>query len=460
MARSGGGSVRSRRPEGARVLSVDLGSSSVRAELYDGSGDNVEGTETKLDYELEYTPDGGVTRDADELLDLVARAVDGALSRTGDIRISGVAMSTFWHALLGLDREGHPTTPVLTWADRRAADAPRGLRAPLQLLARQAPVVEPREDGGVRKDRTLGLPRRLLLRAVLRKFARGDLDGLRNRALGPEPAALGRGDDRGAARRAGTALPHLGGAAAGTERRVGAALARAAGRTVVPGGGRRGLLQRGKRVHDERPASADGRHHRRDAGALEGGFRRDTRRTVVLPRGREEVRHGRRSLGRGEPHPVAAQHAAPPGARGGGRIIGGDGTGLARPYLPAAPGRRARAGVGGSGQRNDSRSQYEQHARGDPARRDGGRGAQVLPHRRDHRGRLARREGGRGHRRGPPPLPHVDRDHGRRPRQAPHRLGRPGSLEPRGGPARPRKARGTRDRGDGGPARGDLRTRP
>ena len=121
----------SRGPEDARVLSVDLGSSSARAELYDGSGDNVEGTETKLDYELEYTPDGGVTRDADELLDLVARAVDGALSRAGDIRISGVAMSTFWHALLGLDREGHPTTPVLTWADRRAADAARELRGDL-----------------------------------------------------------------------------------------------------------------------------------------------------------------------------------------------------------------------------------------------------------------------------------------------------------------------------------------
>jgi gluconokinase len=114
---------------------MDLGSSSVRAELYDGSGDNVEGTETKLDYELEYTPDGGVARDADELLDLVARAVDGVLSRAGDVRISGVAMSTFWHALLGLDREGRPTTPVLTWADRRAADAARELRGGLDEAA-------------------------------------------------------------------------------------------------------------------------------------------------------------------------------------------------------------------------------------------------------------------------------------------------------------------------------------
>ena len=118
----------SRRDEGARVLAVDVGSSSVRAELYDCSGGGVEGTETKLDYDFEYTPDGGATKDADGLLDLVARAVDGALSGAGDVEISGVAMSTFWHSLVGLGRDGRPTTPILTWADRRAAHAARELR--------------------------------------------------------------------------------------------------------------------------------------------------------------------------------------------------------------------------------------------------------------------------------------------------------------------------------------------
>jgi gluconokinase len=107
---------------------VDLGSSSVRAELYDGSGTREEGTETKLGYELEYTPDGGVTKDVDELLHLVARAIDGALSNARDARVSGVAMSTFWHSVVGLDHEDRPTTPALTWADRRAAGAARELR--------------------------------------------------------------------------------------------------------------------------------------------------------------------------------------------------------------------------------------------------------------------------------------------------------------------------------------------
>jgi gluconokinase len=130
---SGVGSVASRAPESAKILSVDVGSSSVRAELYDGSGNQVEGTETKLDYEFEYTPDGGVVKDADELLEMVVGAVDGVLDEAGPI--SGVAMSTFWHSVLGLDREGRPTTPVITWADRRAADAARELRERLDEAA-------------------------------------------------------------------------------------------------------------------------------------------------------------------------------------------------------------------------------------------------------------------------------------------------------------------------------------
>ncbi|MBA2533908.1 MAG: gluconokinase, partial [Rubrobacter sp.] len=71
---------------------------------------------------------GGASKDAGELLDLVARAVDGALSRTGGAAISGVAMSTFWHSVLGVDRDGRPTTPILTWADRRAAAIAPDLR--------------------------------------------------------------------------------------------------------------------------------------------------------------------------------------------------------------------------------------------------------------------------------------------------------------------------------------------
>jgi gluconokinase len=111
-----------------RVLSLDVGSSSVRAALHDASGDAVEGSEVKLDHEFDYTADGGATTDADGLLDLVARAIDGVLSRNPDAKVLCVAASTFWHSVLGVDRDGRPTTPILTWADRRAADAAADLR--------------------------------------------------------------------------------------------------------------------------------------------------------------------------------------------------------------------------------------------------------------------------------------------------------------------------------------------
>jgi gluconokinase len=121
--------------QGTRILSVDVGSSSVRAELYDDAGDEIEGTEVKLDYEFEYTPDGGAVKDADELLDLVVSAVDGVLSEAGETPITGVAMSTFWHSVIGLDHDGRPTTPILTWADRRAAECVPALRERLDERA-------------------------------------------------------------------------------------------------------------------------------------------------------------------------------------------------------------------------------------------------------------------------------------------------------------------------------------
>jgi gluconokinase len=119
------------------ILTVDVGSSSVRASLYDREGEYVCGTEAQLLYSFKATSDGGAEVDADELMDLVARAIDGTLSLAGDKvdRIAAVATSTFWHSVLGVDQEGRPTTPILTWADRRAADDAADLRGRLDEAA-------------------------------------------------------------------------------------------------------------------------------------------------------------------------------------------------------------------------------------------------------------------------------------------------------------------------------------
>jgi gluconokinase len=115
------------------ILTIDVGSSSVRASLYDWTGKYVNDTEAQLPYSFKATSGDGAEIDADWLVETIARAVDGTLSLAKDKadRIAAVATSTFWHSVLGIDREGRPTTPILTWADRRAADAAAELRGRL-----------------------------------------------------------------------------------------------------------------------------------------------------------------------------------------------------------------------------------------------------------------------------------------------------------------------------------------
>lgn len=113
------------------VLALDVGTSSVRALLFDGTGAVVDNVDVQIPYQLDTTREGAVSVDADVLVEVTARAVDGALAAAGTLagRITAVALDTFWHSLLGLDATGRPATAVLTWADTRAQPAARALRA-------------------------------------------------------------------------------------------------------------------------------------------------------------------------------------------------------------------------------------------------------------------------------------------------------------------------------------------
>jgi gluconokinase len=117
------------------ILAVDVGSSSVRCSLYDGEGGLVKGTGASVEHGFTYTRDGGSTLDADELCGLIFGTIDETLARAEERSIVGIASSMFWHSVLGVDRRGHPTTPILTWADTRAAGAAGELRARLNGAA-------------------------------------------------------------------------------------------------------------------------------------------------------------------------------------------------------------------------------------------------------------------------------------------------------------------------------------
>ena len=116
-------------PEG--VLALDLGTSSVRAVVYDTKGAMVKPTLCDLPYKVDTSAPGQVSSDPNKLLRLVERSIDGALKEAAKekVKIIGVGTSCYWHSLMGIDRAGRPTTELLTWADTRSAEETRTLRS-------------------------------------------------------------------------------------------------------------------------------------------------------------------------------------------------------------------------------------------------------------------------------------------------------------------------------------------
>src|SRR5215813_4107915 len=90
----------------ATVLAIDVGSSSVRAQRFDETGEPVD--------ELKQERYGGT--DPAEIVRLTRQVVAG---READ----ATGTSCFGHSLLPLDAAGKPLTPLLGWRDTRSASA-------------------------------------------------------------------------------------------------------------------------------------------------------------------------------------------------------------------------------------------------------------------------------------------------------------------------------------------------
>lgn len=112
------------------TLALDVGTSSVRAVLYDLSGRQVENVEGRTRYRMTATPDGGVEIEASQLIEIICATIDECLREAAlhlpDLNdaISAVGYSNFWHAMMGVDRDGESVTPLYNWSDTRsAADA-------------------------------------------------------------------------------------------------------------------------------------------------------------------------------------------------------------------------------------------------------------------------------------------------------------------------------------------------
>ncbi len=112
------------------ALAIDIGTSSIRASLWDGRGCRVGGMVRRDTAPA--SVDGGYGQfDAIGLLEIVEATIDEALAGAGaaGCRIVAVGTSCFWHSLVGLDEAGAPVSTVSTWADTRAREASARLRS-------------------------------------------------------------------------------------------------------------------------------------------------------------------------------------------------------------------------------------------------------------------------------------------------------------------------------------------
>jgi gluconokinase len=112
-----------------RVLALDLGTSSVRALLFDGDGEPVPDVLARRPTHLEIDDDGRAELDPDQVVAAVCDCIDELSARGRLGRVTDVAMSCAWHSVIAVDAARKPLTGALTWADTRAAGLVGELRA-------------------------------------------------------------------------------------------------------------------------------------------------------------------------------------------------------------------------------------------------------------------------------------------------------------------------------------------
>jgi gluconokinase len=118
------------RAERPLVVAIDIGSSSVRAALHDRLGRPVKGSSVQVPYAWEMGPDGSVRLAHEALLALVVQALDQLVAAAGSLATEIVSggVSCFFHSIVGLDGDGRPMTPVLSWADTTSSGEAAALR--------------------------------------------------------------------------------------------------------------------------------------------------------------------------------------------------------------------------------------------------------------------------------------------------------------------------------------------
>lgn len=93
-----------------KVLGIDIGTSSVRAQIFDAAA------EERAPARREYAGENDPAR----VVELVREVIDEAVA--GE-KYDAAGASCFGHSLLALDERGQPLTPILGWRDTRSSDS-------------------------------------------------------------------------------------------------------------------------------------------------------------------------------------------------------------------------------------------------------------------------------------------------------------------------------------------------
>jgi gluconokinase len=117
------------------VIGVDVGTTSTKAIAFTVAGEAVAGGHRG--YALTSRHPGYAEQDPDEVVAAATAATAEAVSAAvaAGYRVAGLSFSAAMHSVIGLDASGRPITPVVTWADRRAAEQARRLRTGPRGLA-------------------------------------------------------------------------------------------------------------------------------------------------------------------------------------------------------------------------------------------------------------------------------------------------------------------------------------
>lgn len=117
--------------ESPLILSIDIGTSSVRASLFDRLGRVLTGLGAREPLDITTTAEGSSEADPDLILERTWSCIDSVMEQAASLstKIEGVASCTFVGNILGVNSENQAITPLATYADTQAYSEVADLQA-------------------------------------------------------------------------------------------------------------------------------------------------------------------------------------------------------------------------------------------------------------------------------------------------------------------------------------------